>query len=106
MAKLWSGARVRQVYHHVGKHSNGDNRYRRANFELIKWDSDGDGVEEVYVNAGAPSELKSIALADTGQEHDFGAMFGHYELGIDIVDFKGFGPDYDSIYSLHAFGYY
>ena len=41
--------RLTRVVHPVGKFANGDNRYRRAQFDFLKWNISG--TEEGYVLA-------------------------------------------------------
>ena len=104
MASIWANGRLKAVYHQIGKHANGQPKYRRAQFDFLIWDSDGDGVPEQYVNVGY-TETAASEINDTGQEHEVGSFFGFYEPGYEILDPHGH-HDEKSWPALHAFGFY
>ena len=98
--------RLTRVLHPVGKFYNGDARYRRAQYDLLHWDSDSDGVEESYVlvppadkQTGSQESIQSAI-----QEHEVGAEYGFYQDDAFITDVRGW-HDVDSWEYLHVFGF-
>jgi len=101
----WNDGRLVRVLHPVGKFANGEPRYKRANFDLLFKDFNGDGIEEQYIlsppadRQGFDSERINSAL----QSREEATEYGFYEKEDFIMDINGF-PDEESWPYLHNFG--
>ena len=106
MADVWASGRLTAVIHPVNKDPVTQERmYRRAQFDFLEWDSDGDGVPERYISVPIYIQPATAQFQETGQEWDIGLTFGKYRQGQIIIDASNPGND-DSWYGLHSFGFY
>lgn len=106
MASVWANGRMTAVFHRIGTDPvTNEPRYRRANFDFLEWDSDGDGVAENYINTSVALVTNTTEIQQTGQESDIGLMFGAYREGFEIVDVSNPGEN-DTWRGLHSIGYY
>ena len=105
MATVWGSGTLRAVYVYVKKNADGSRRMRRANFDILRWDSNGDGIEETYVNFGGTPIGSRTDFNDTGKAEELGQMFGFYEDGYDVVEPHGWHYP-DTVLALHCGGYY
>ena len=102
----WNKGRLVRVLHPVGKFPNGDARYRRANYDLLYSDINGDGIEEQYILT-PPADYQgkdTETIQSAVQEHEIGNEYGFYEAEAFIVDVNGF-HDVESWPYLHVFGH-
>lgn len=106
MAETWASGRLTAVYHPSGRDSVTNERvFRRANYDFLDWDSDGDGVPEQYVVSPALSQVVTTEVQQTGQEYDIGLLFGKYRLAFKVVEAANPGSN-ESWEGLHSFGLY
>lgn len=105
MANFFTGGVLRPVYNMVGKNADGSRKLRRCNFDILKWDSNGDGIAETYVNTGIGMPISGLDFADTATDWEYGTVFGFYEDGYDVVEPHGWKYP-DTVLGLHCFGYY
>jgi hypothetical protein len=89
----------------VGIDSFGNPRYRRAQFDILFWDSDSAGTEEQYINVPAQVQIDSTEINEAGRDFELGNFFGFYGGKRNLVDPSGNGDD-ETWLGLHSFGYY
>lgn len=100
----WATGQLTRVVHPVGKFANGDNRYRRAQFDILKWDISG--TEQTYILT-PPADKQDGAqesIASSVQQHENGTQFGFYRSETIIQQIHA-NHDTDSWTGLHSFGY-
>ncbi len=102
----WEKGKLTAVYHPVGKRTNGEDRYKRANFDLLRWKAPGASREETYVITPISSveQTSDDIGALVTDDHARGREFGFYELGIEVVEVHE-GNGSDSWKGLQTFGY-
>ena len=101
---VWEKGALEAVLHPVGKRENGEARYRRANFDVLRWKAPSATYEEQYVvPIGMVTKVSGGEL--NLQEEQLGTEFGYYVLERHIVEpFEADGKS-DSWKSLHGFGF-
>lgn len=102
----WNNGRLQRVIVPVGKFANGDERYRRANFDLLFKDFNGDGVEEVYILT-PPADRQgndSETIQSAEQIREEGNEYGFYMQESVILDPSAF-PSGDAWPNLHQFDF-
>lgn len=106
MAADWTQGKISMVLHPVGKDSNGNQRYRRGNYDFMQLDGDGDGNQDWYVLAPTADRLLADTALVNGNKDDgaIGSMFGYYNGEVKIVEAHQPGED-NTWGSLHFIGY-
>ena len=103
-ASVFEQGQLNVVWSFVGKDSNGNDRYRRAPFDILNWSSDA-GYPQTYI---VPLGLERVSAADVVLKADgslqIGQEFGYYtgyRFVIDPSQGDGMG---DTLQQLHTFG--
>ncbi len=101
---VWQTGVLQQVFNPVGVSDAGRKRLRLANFEVLRWASQLNGLVETYV---VPVGFQTLVHADLNTaERDIDLLreFGFYGDADDVViDFHQ-GDGSDNIFGLHSFG--
>lgn len=111
----WQRAKITSVYSLVGTHSNGDAKYTRQNFDILRWTKPGGTKDETFVASPTADSYTPIGLTenflrpkstnvlDEGLTQDYG-FYTSERLVIDldrnpkdgsgegVLDFHFFGP--------------
>ena len=101
----WTNGRLSRVVHPVGKFSNGEDRYRRAQFDYLAWDITGTEQQYVLVPNADYQHGVQESINSAVQQHEAGAAFGFYDGSTKIMEAEG-SDDTESINGLHSFGLY
>jgi hypothetical protein len=102
----WQSGKLQAVFSPAGVHENGEARYARNNFDILKWQEPGASrAVEWVVSPTADSvppgeEINAGDLLDEGLAQEF----GFYELVPLLLEpFRNVGQG-DSVQDLHFFG--
>ena len=96
--------RLTRVVHPVGKFANGDNRYRRAQFDFLKWDISGSEQQYVLVPPADRQMGSAESIASAVQIHEQGNEFGYYTNNAIVADVNG-SHNFETWDGLHSFGH-
>lgn len=101
---IWNKGKLTPIYYPVGKRENGEDRYIRAPFDLLKWQSTTSSTEDLYV---LPLGFETIGAKDftlAGQDERTRVEFGYYSPEpIVLQQHEGDGKS-DTWKALHSFG--
>lgn len=101
---VWEKGRLEQVFLGVGRRENGEARYRRANFDVLRWTKPGGSNEELYiVPHGVGGRISGGEL--NLQEEQLGIEFGYYDLEKHVIDPVLADGRRDNWLALHYFGH-
>jgi hypothetical protein len=100
---VWETGKLRAVWHPIGKRANGEQRFRRANFDVLQWASTG-GAWDTYI---VPLGTARITNADVTllEAERIGTEFGYYDIEPIVIDVHESDGRSDSWKALHSFGY-
>ena len=101
---IWEKGTLQQVWLPAGVESNGDARFIRAGFDILKWASTLAGDKDLYINTVGNEQLTDEALANVrAPDWQFRAEFGGYNPNpILLQPHEADGSD--SIRGLHFIG--
>jgi len=102
----WQTGKLRQVFYPAGIHANGEARYSRCNYDILRWKEPGATVAQEYVVSPTADSflngvhINDIALLDEGLSQ----YYGFYDLMPELVEPHRTVGDGDSVFDLHFFG--
>ena len=101
---IWEKGRLREVFEPAGKRSDGERRYRRANFDLVEWASTPTGDPELYVAPLGFNRINDGQFNVPATDFNAGAEFGFYSLWREIMEPHEADGKSDTWKALHYFG--
>ena len=111
MASLqFESGRLTPVYHPMGTRSDGEPRYKRANYDILDWAISATGIFDRYVVPLGIERVTGLDLNDSDRPDgsdaiDVGQEFGFYGKTYFIVEPHEGNGSKDELFSIHAFGY-
>ncbi len=100
---IWEAGRLTDVWTPVGKSDEGNQRYRRANFDILLWSSTAGAPPETYVAPlGDRITGVDVALKESWQT---GHEFGYYGKDSILTETHMGDGASDAVTALHDFGY-
>ena len=103
---VWQRAQVRAVYSPAGIFANGQKRYARNPFDILKWKDPGATTATEWVVSPTADSVPPGTEIDAGDILDEGLAqdYGFYELVPLLLEpFRTVGED-DGVQDLHFFG--
>ena len=102
---VWQSGRLRAVYSPAGIYANGDRRYARNPFDILKWQEPGATIaSEWVVSPTADSGQHLVDINDFALDEGLASHFGFYEaVPLFVEPFRKVGEG-DSVQDLHFFG--
>jgi len=110
----WQRAKITSVFAPVGTHENGDAKYSRRPFDVMKWKKPGGDAEELWVTSPTADASPSTSLLenrnrpglrdviDEGLSQDFG-WYTHERMIVDAPP-NALNLDDENFLDLHFFG--
>jgi hypothetical protein len=102
---IWTTGKLIPVYQPVGRRANGEQRYRRAPFDLLMWADQAGGDEVLWINTLGFGSIDSSQVDLVTNAHEVGHEFGFYYPGAVIVEPHEGSLDNDTWQSVQSFGY-
>jgi hypothetical protein len=99
---IWENGKLISIWTPIGKRQNGEAKYRRANYDLLKWAKTASTIEETYI---VPLGNRISSNAAALQDAQYGMEFGFYSLERRVIEPHEADGTKDSWDSLHTFGY-
>ncbi len=102
-ASVFETGVLTDVWVPLGKNALGNQRFRRANFDVLNWDPTGVGAPSTFVVPFGLERISQaeIVLKDTGQ---VGIEFGYYGGESLFLD-PSQGDGSDSVIGCNSFGF-
>jgi hypothetical protein len=109
MADQWQTGQLSPVFIPLGNDAAGNERFRRAPFDLLLWTPTAGGDPEFFVNTvGFGDSLSSATLgllSDDGDAIQAGHEFGYYTTDQVVTEPHCGDGDGDDWHSVTMFGY-
>lgn len=101
---VWETGIKQMVFVPVGRNDAGRMRLRAANFEVVRWASQLNGLVETYIVPRGIATLQQADLSTVDRDIDLMHEFGFYGDLDDIIVEAHQADGSDSLVGLHSFG--
>ena len=101
---VWQRAQLQATYSPEGVHENGEPRYSRNNFDVMRWQEPGATVASEWVVSPVADSGQHMVDVNAGTLGVLPQHFGFYDYPPMLIEQHRTVGDGDGVFDLHFFG--